>query len=168
MACVYLWFSSFPAKYLGFQSRSTSFKWNSQHFRRKWAEEVDFGGGFSGFIPGWVFDSLKAHTWREILGQNKQEWVLTQRATEEHHLAARRVGSLCGNFMRERPIWNAAGRLCLKVQHHVRAISTDGSCLFPHSNTLKQGWRLRTTVLALVNHSPKAERPSLSLLQHSV
>lgn len=81
MACVYLRFSSFPVKYLRFQSHSTNFKSKSQHFRRKWAEVVDFfwgGGDFSGFIPGGVFDSLEVRTLRKTLVQNKQGWVLTE------------------------------------------------------------------------------------------
>ena len=53
------------------------------------------------------------------------------------------------------------------MQHHVRAISTDGSCLFPHSIMLKQLQWFWTSLLALVNPLPQSSE-DFSLLSGNV
>lgn len=101
MACVYLWFYSFPLRPLRFQSHSSNFKENSQHFRRKRAV-VEFGAELFEFTPGGTFGSLRAHTlrkrWHKI---NKSG--LDREPLKQRHSAASRM-ALHGSSW-EGPIW---------------------------------------------------------------
>lgn len=86
---------------------------------------------------------------------NRRGWG-RRRPSKWGHSAASRVGSLCGGFMGKRPIWKCFWRLCLKMQHHVRTISTDGSCLFPHSIMRTQRQWFPAALLALGNPLPQS------------
>lgn len=77
--------------------------------------------------------------------KNQPVWALPEAAVGRggsvSQSAARGAGSLLVVASWERdPSENASCRLCLKMQHHVRTISADGSCLFPHGIMLKQLW----------------------------
>lgn len=107
----------------------------------------------------WVFgrNFLSAH--REIL----RRYSRRARIGKGKHCCARprTVGKECGSvlgshFQGSGRCENASGRLCLRTRHHVRAISTDGSCLLPQ-HCAKTTPCLSTTLFTLARPSPQAE-----------
>lgn len=87
----------------------------------------------------------------------EHELVRENTAAHDHAQWGKECGSVLGShFQGSGRCENASGRLCLRTRHHVRAISTDGSCLLPQ-HCAKTTPCLSTTLFTLARPSPQAE-----------